>query len=88
MRGSHIIIVSCGYCKTDIAEYKKAGKGRLLRMYVDRIIRSSIDLSKNQEAIFCPNCKEQLATKVTLNVKNIDAYIMIRGVFNTREVNR
>ncbi len=65
-RGSHILLVSCGYCKTDIAKYQKVGRGNLLRMYTDRIIKSSIDLSKNHGALFCPNCKKQLATRVTL----------------------
>jgi len=85
-RGGHIILVSCGYCKTDIAGYQKVGKGRLLRMYVDRIIESSVDLSKNYGAMFCPNCNKQLATRVTLKKKNKEAYILIRSAFNTRKI--
>ena len=56
-------------CKTDIALYQKLGKGTLLRMYVDRIIRSSVDLAGNPGALFCPNCQKQLATRVTLKKK-------------------
>ncbi len=78
------MIVSCGYCKTDFAVYQKAGSGKILRMYVDRIIKSSIDLSGSPGALFCPNCNHQLATKVTLKRKKKEAYIMIRGVFNVR----
>ena len=85
-RGSHIILVSCGYCKTDIAEYQKVGRGNLLRLYIDRIIKSSIDLSKNHGALFCPNCNKQLATRVILKRKNKEAYRMIRSTFNTRRI--
>ncbi len=85
-RGSHILLVSCGYCKTDIAKYQKVGRGNLFRMYTDRIIKSSIDLSKNHGALFCPNCKKQLATRVTLKRKKKEAYVMIRATFNTREI--
>ncbi len=45
IRGSITILVSCGYCKKDIAFYQKAGRGRLLRMYLDRIIKSAVDLA-------------------------------------------
>lgn len=79
-------MVSCGYCKTDVARYQKVGKGRLLRMYVDRIVESSADLSENYGALFCPNCGKQLATRVTLKRKNKEAYILIRSAFNTRKI--
>lgn len=78
------MLVSCGYCKTDLAVYQKVGQGLLLRMYVERIIKSTVDLSKEPGALFCPNCKMQLATKVTLKRKNREAYVLIRGVCNTR----
>ena len=84
VRGFHLIMVSCGYCKTDFALYQKVGKGVLLRMYADRIIKSAVDLSSKPGALFCPICNKQLATRVTLKRKNKEAYIMIRGAFNYR----
>lgn len=83
VKGSYPLLIRCGYCKTDIAEYQKVGKGGVLRMYIDRIIKSSIDLADLPGALFCPNCNEQLATKVALKGKNKDAYVMIRSAFNT-----
>ena len=88
IRGSSTLLICCGYCKTDIALYQKLGKGILLRMYVDRIIRSSVDLAGKPGALFCPNCQKQLATRVTLKRKNKEAYVMTRGVFNARQVRR
>ena len=85
MKGSYILIVSCGYCKTDIARYQKVGRGNLLRMHIDRIIEAAIDFSKNHKALVCPNCNEQLGTRVTLKRKNKEVYRMIRSAFNTRE---
>ncbi len=84
VKGSHTLLICCGYCKTDIALYQKVGKGNLLRMYVKRIIKSSVDLSKKPGALFCPNCSKQLATRVTLKRKSKEAYVMTRGAFNTR----
>ncbi|HHY13884.1 MAG TPA: hypothetical protein GX526_04495 [Thermoanaerobacterales bacterium] len=86
IRGSHLLLVSCGYCKNDIALYQKAGRGRLLRMYLRRIVKSSIDLSKKPGALICPSCKKQLATRVTLKRRKKEAYIMKRGVFNSKEL--
>ncbi len=84
VKGSFILLVSCGYCKADIAIYQKVGKGGLLRMYIDRIVKSSIDLSTRPNALFCPHCQKQLAVKVTLRRKNKEAYRMIRSAFNSR----
>lgn len=86
-RGSFILIVACGFCKTDIAKYQKVGKGGLIRMYIDRIVKSSVDISKGQRAIFCPNCNEQIAARVRLKKKNKEAYKMFRSTFNTRKIN-
>lgn len=52
-------------------------------MHIDRIIKSSVDLSDLPGALFCPCCRAQLATKVNLKRKNKDVYVMIRGAFNT-----
>lgn len=84
VRGSFLLLVSCGHCQTAIATYQKIGKGGLLRMYIERIINSSIDLSKLPNALHCPNCKAHLASKAT--VKGNDAYVMQRSVFHTSEL--
>lgn len=84
VRGAAIMLICCGHCKNNIALYQKVGKGVLLRMYVDRIIKSSIDLAPRPGALFCPHCKRQLATRVTLRRKNKEAYIMKRGAFHSR----
>ncbi|NLX61898.1 MAG: hypothetical protein GXZ06_05180 [Tissierellia bacterium] len=85
MKNSFIMIVSCGYCKTDIARYQKVGRGNLLRMHIDRIIEGNIDFSKQPKALLCPNCKEQLGTRITLKREKKEVYKMLRSTFNTRE---
>ena len=84
VRGGSTMLICCGYCKNDIALYQKVGKGILLRMYLDRVIKSSVDLSRKPGALFCPHCHKHLATRVTLRRKNKEAYIMKRGTFNSR----
>lgn len=83
MKGSHILIVSCGYCKTDIVKYQKVGRGNLLRLHIGRVIKGSIDFTKN---LNCPNCGMELGQKITIDSANEAAYRMIRSAFNTREL--
>lgn len=85
IRGSHILIVSCGFCKQDIAKYQKLGRGNLLRMHIDRIIKGAVDFGKKPKALICPNCGEQLANRIFHKRKRKDVYRMIRARFNTRE---
>lgn len=86
VKNSFLLIVSCAHCKNEIALYQKVGRGGLLRMYVERIVKSSVDLSKKPRGLFCPNCGEQLGARVTLRRKKSDAYRMIRSAFNTKTV--
>lgn len=85
VRGSHILFVSCGYCKTDIAEYQKKGRGNLLKMHIDRVRKGSIDFTNPKKALLCPNCAERLGTKIRLKRENKYVYRMIRSTYNTRE---
>ncbi len=80
-----MLLICCGYCKTDIAVYQKVGKGNLLRMYIERIVHSAIDLSRVPGALFCPNCRQQLATRTFFKNKAKTAYIMVRGAFNAKK---
>ena len=83
IKGSYILLVSCGFCKTDIVKYQKLGKGSLLRMHIDRIIESSIDLTQE---LICPNCANKLGSKVILKKENKQVYKMIRSTFNTKKL--
>lgn len=81
IKASYILLVSCGFCKTNLVKYQKIGKGSLLRMHIDRIIESSVDLTQD---LTCSNCKETLGSKVVLKKENKEVYKMIRSKFNTR----
>lgn len=83
VRGSHKLLVSCGHCKTDIAKYQKVGKGGLLRMYIDRITKSSVKLSQDLK---CPNCNRIIGSKVILKRENKEFYKMDRGNYNTKRI--
>lgn len=83
IRGSYILLISCGFCKTDLVKYQKLGKGGLLRMHMDRIVESSADLTQD---LTCPNCKKILGSKVMLKKEKKEVYKMIRSTFNTRKL--
>ncbi len=82
--GSFTLLVRCAHCKTDIAVYQKVGKGGVLRLYVDRIVRSAIDLSRPPKALLCPRCGRQLGTRMLIKKRGKEAYVMARGHVNTR----
>lgn len=84
IRGSHILIVSCGNCKTDIAKYQKLGRGNLLRMHIERIIKCSLDYPKQ---LICPNCGKHLASKISIKKSGKESYKMNRSTYNVREDN-
>lgn len=83
IRGSHKLLISCGHCKTDIAKYQKLGKGGLLRMYTDRIIKSAVKLPQE---LACPNCGRIIGSKVLLQRENKEFYKMDRGRYNTKRI--
>ncbi|MGO1468635.1 MAG: hypothetical protein ACTHW2_01300 [Tissierella sp.] len=84
IKGSYILLISCGYCKTDIAKYQKVGKGNVLRLSIDRIIELSTKLSKK---LTCPSCGKILGTRVFLKKENRKFYKMFRSTFNTKNIN-
>lgn len=87
VKGSHLLMVSCGYCKTDILKYQKKGKGNVLRLHAERIIEGNIDFSKGfPKNLKCTNCEKRMGTMVKLKKKNKAVYKMIRSTFNTKNI--
>lgn len=82
IRGSYILLVSCGSCKTDIAKYQKLGRGNVLRLYIERIIELSTELSQE---LTCSKCGVILGSKVVLKRENREFYKMIRSKYNIRK---
>ncbi len=87
IRGSHILEVSCAYCKFLIARYQKVGKSNLVKMYNDRIIEGTIDFSMHHGALFCPNCGERVATRYITKMDKKEAYRLVPSAFNKKKVN-
>ena len=86
VRGSHILEVVCAACKTFIANYQKVGESNFVKMYNDRIIDGCIDFGEYHGAIFCPNCKERIATRYMTKTDKKEAYRLVPSAFNKRKV--
>lgn len=84
IKRSFKMVVSCGKCKKDLVLYQKQGKGNLLNMHIDRIIKSEIDLSKLPSVFECPECSNILGTRMTLKQEDEEVYKMHRSMFNTK----
>lgn len=83
VKGSYMLLISCGFCKTQLVKYQKLGKGGLLRMHIDRIVESSVDLTQD---LTCSNCHNIIGSKVILKSSNKPAYKMTRSSFNTKKI--
>ena len=83
VKGSHLLLVSCGHCKEELAVYQKQGRGNLLNMYVERIVESSFDFDR---LLICPNCQEELGLKTQSKISGKAVYKMKRSTFNTKEL--
>jgi recombinational DNA repair protein (RecF pathway) len=86
VRGSHVLAVSCAYCKTFIAHYQKVGESNLVKMYNDRIIDGVLDFSQYRGAIFCPKCNERIATRYITKRDKKEAYRLVPSAFNKRKI--
>lgn len=86
VRGSHILEVTCAYCKHPIARYQKVGESNLVKMYNDRILEGSVDFSQYHGAIFCPGCGARVATRYTTKMDKKEAYRLVPSAFNKRRV--
>jgi len=84
IRGSHILEVSCAYCKCLIARYQKVGESTLVKMYNERIVEGTIDFSKYHGALFCPSCGERIATRYVTKMDKKEAYRLTPSAFNKK----
>lgn len=83
-KSSYVIEISCANCKTAIFIYQKRGPGGLLKIHLDRIIESEIDISNPKTSFLCPNCGFPLANKKTMDSKIL--YRVIRGHINIKKL--
>lgn len=86
VRGSHILEVSCAYCKQFIAKYQKVGESNFVKMYNDRIIEGTIDFSQYHGAVFCPGCGERIATRYITKMDKKEAYRLVPSAFHKKKV--
>lgn len=65
MPDTKTILVKC-QCGLKIAKYKKEGKGKLVKMYLDKILEDKAGVfskqTKTGQFVFCPSCKKRIAT--------------------------
>jgi len=86
VRGSHLLEVSCAYCKHYIAKYQKVGESGFVKMYNDRIVEGTLDFSQYHGAIFCPECGERIATRYITQPDKKEAYRFVPSAFNKKKV--
>ena len=80
IKRSHPMLVSCGVCKVPLILYQKQGIGTLLRLHIERVIESEMQLTSQN--LTCPECDTVLGHKVTINDE--ESYKMLRSNYNTK----
>jgi len=86
VRGSHLLDVSCAYCKCFIAKYQKVGESNFVKMYNERIIEGTIDFSHYHGAVICPNCGERIATRYVTKMDKKEAYWFVPSANNKKRL--
>jgi len=86
VRNSHVLEISCAYCKCFIARYQKVGNTNLVKLYNERIIDGTIDFSKYHGALYCPSCNEHIATRYIVKSDKKEAYRLVPSAFNKRKI--
>ena len=86
VKGSHILEIRCAHCECVIAKYQKVGESNLVKLYNDRIIEGTIDFSIFHGALFCPNCKERIATRYITKIDKKEAYRLVPSAFHKRKI--
>ncbi len=81
-----MLAVSCARCKAFIAHYQKVGESNFVKMYNERIIGGAYDFSLYHGAIFCPTCKERIATRYVTHVDKKEAYRLVPSAFHKKKV--
>ena len=85
IRRSHILEITCAYCKTFIALYQKVGESNLVKMYNERIVEGSVDFSLFHGAVFCPGCGERIATRYITKMDKKEAYRLVPSAFHKKK---
>ncbi len=83
IKNSRNLTVLCGYCKSELCNYQKIGKGNLINMYVERIVNMNFNLES--KGLRCPYCEELIAIRKFNNNRSKDSFKMIRGTYNLKE---
>ena len=73
---SRLLNISCGHCNNHLLYYRKDGPGILKRMYLDRIVKTDLDIDKN---LICPSCKSLLAVPMIYEKENRQALRLFVG---------
>lgn len=85
-KGAYRMQILCGYCKSDILEYEKLGRGGVIRLYLERIVSGQIDFEKLEKTLKCPNCREIIGIKSIDKKNNKIIYNVIKSTFNTKKL--
>lgn len=86
---SHFLDLFCSKCNQHFALYQKDGRGRLLRMYLDRIfepqelslLQSRISGKAEMPNLKCPKCGTLIGTPTIYDAERRLAFRLIHGSF-------
>lgn len=86
---SHFFDLYCSKCNQYLILYQKDGRGRLLRIYLDRIFeprefslpQSRINRKGKMPSLKCPKCKALIGTPMIYEAEKRLAFRLIHGSF-------
>ena len=86
---SHFLDIYCSRCNQHLLLYQKDGKGRLLRMYLDRIfepkelslLETKVHSKKDMPGLKCFRCGSLIGVPMIYELEKRLAYRLIYGMF-------
>lgn len=86
---SHFLDLYCSKCNQHLVLYQKDGRGRLLRMYINRIfepqefslLQSRVDSKVEMPNLKCPKCNVLIGTPMIYEAEKRLAFRLIHGSF-------
>lgn len=84
IKNTHLLLVSCNFCKTPFLIYQKGGRGNLIKIQRDRIVESEFDIDEMGNGLRCINCGKHLGS--LRDYFGVPSYFLIRGTVNTRRI--
>jgi len=78
---SKLLTIFCSSCGKKLFMYQKDGDGKLLRLYLDRIVDANFEPYATRTSLDCPHCSNLIGVRYIYKPENRSAFRLMRGTY-------